>query len=185
MHTAFVQGGPQDLQRNPQWGVPEGSVVPAFVSGASYHLGSVTGSAGLPPQLSEIGGGIANMINGYVVQPFRSLRRKTSTQIDTSGPWGLSQQNYDNFTKGYANATTVPNPRWLASGLGSGSPNQASVGQIGDGGGIAGWISSLYGIDPSNPTQPVARQKTSGPLGLVTNQPMPQWPVPPPIFNSN
>lgn len=144
----------------------------------------MTGWAGLPPQPSEMGGGVANLINGYIVQPLRSLYTN-STKINTHGPWGLSQQNYDNFTKGYADATTVPNPQWLTSGVGSGSPSQAPAGQIGDGGGIAGWISSLYDVDPANPTQPVAQQQTTGPLGLVTNQPMPQWPVPPQIFNTN
>ena len=48
MIGAFLQGGPQDLPRHPQWGIPGGSVVPAFVGSASNHLGYVTGLAGLP-----------------------------------------------------------------------------------------------------------------------------------------
>jgi hypothetical protein len=43
MANAFTQGGSQDLQRHPQWGVPKGSAVKAFVGGASNHLGFVTG----------------------------------------------------------------------------------------------------------------------------------------------
>jgi hypothetical protein len=35
MAEAFSQGGSQDLQRNPQWGIPKGSFVPAFVGSAS------------------------------------------------------------------------------------------------------------------------------------------------------
>ncbi|MBP2859711.1 hypothetical protein J8657_19125, partial [Dickeya oryzae] len=42
MTSAFVQGGTQDLQRNPAWGIPSGFAVPAFVDVASYHLGVVT-----------------------------------------------------------------------------------------------------------------------------------------------
>jgi hypothetical protein len=66
---------------------------------------------------------------------------------------------------------------------GTGSQDQSSIGQIG-GGGKAGWISTLQGIDPANPTQPAGPQKAFGPLGLVSNQPMPDWPIPPPIFNT-
>jgi hypothetical protein len=31
MSEAFNQGGSQDLQRHPQWGIPNGSTVPAFI----------------------------------------------------------------------------------------------------------------------------------------------------------
>jgi hypothetical protein len=58
MTGAFLPNGSQDLQRHPQWGIPENSFVRAFTGGASYHLGSVTRWAGLPEKLSEIGGGI-------------------------------------------------------------------------------------------------------------------------------
>src|SRR5882757_3699494 len=103
MSDAFNQGGSQDLQRNSQWGIPEGSVVPAFVSSASYHLGSVTRQAGLPKILSEIGGGTANRINADIVQPLKHLFRYKSDPIDTGGDiWGLSKQNYANFSKGFA-----------------------------------------------------------------------------------
>jgi hypothetical protein len=67
MIDAFSQGGSQDLQRNPQWGIPEGSVVPAFVGSASYHLGSVTRWSGIPREWEEIGGGMANLENRYIL----------------------------------------------------------------------------------------------------------------------
>src|SRR5215472_11180645 len=63
MAMAFRQGGPQDLQRHPQWGIPSGSVVPAFVGSASNHLGYVTALAGLPLLWSQIGGGFANRLH--------------------------------------------------------------------------------------------------------------------------
>jgi hypothetical protein len=45
-------------------------------------------------------------------------------------------------------------------------------------------MSSLRGIDPMNPTQRAAPQKPSGSLGIVSNQPMPDWPFPLPIFKT-
>lgn len=38
MAGAFMRGGSQDLQRNPQWGIPKGSFVPAFVGSARTIL---------------------------------------------------------------------------------------------------------------------------------------------------
>jgi hypothetical protein len=45
---------------------------------------------------------------------------------------------------------------------------------------VASWIAGLAGVDPQNPAQPPSQD--SRPLGFFTNKPMPQWPVPPPIF---
>lgn len=183
VRAAFNQGGEQDLQRHPQWGIPKESVVPAFVGSASYHLGLVTGKAGLPQVLSEIGGGAANMVNGYVTQPVMKLLGQKSTEIDTSCPRFLSRQNYTNLTKGYSDATAVRKPAWLTNDFGYGAPGQIPAGQIGNGKSIANWVSSLYGIDVTDPTRPAAPQ-TARPLGIVTNEPTPDWPVPPPIFNT-
>jgi len=98
MTGAFFQGGPQDLQRHPQWGSPKGSVVPAFVGSASYHLGQVTRFAGLPVEWSERSGGIPNWVNGRILNP-TAPRLDIKSKIDTSGPYGLSAQNYDNIVK--------------------------------------------------------------------------------------
>jgi hypothetical protein len=49
--------------------------------------------------------------------------------------------------------------------------------------GIANWIAGLAGVDPTNPTQPTP-QPVDRLRGLVSNEPMPDWPFPPPIFNS-
>ena len=163
----FRPGGSEDIQRDPQWGIPENGFVPAYISSASHYLGFVSGLTGTPLGLVEKAGG------------------QTNGGSNKSGPYGVSQQNHANLVKGYTDATALPNPDWLTNDFGYGSQGRIPRGQIGDGNGSASWIASVYGIDPSNPTQPVARQQTTGPLGLVTNQPMPQWPVPPPIFNTN
>jgi hypothetical protein len=165
MAVDFTRGGPQDIQRGTQWGIPEGSTVPAFASGASHYLGFVSGLTGMPLRLSYMGGGFLNR-----------------SGVDTSGPSGVSQQNYKNLMQGWSDATAMPPPSWMTNSLANGFQDQPSIGQIG-GGGQAGWISTLQGIDPVDPTQPAAPQAT-GPLGLVSNQPMPDWPIPPPIFNT-
>ena len=160
----FDRGGSQDLQRGHQWGIPEGSTVPAFASGASFYLGAVNRLTGLPLTLSHMGGGLLNLHG-----------------VDRSGPWGVSQQNDKNLMQGWSDATATPPPSWIA-GTGAGFPDQPPIGQIG-GGGKAGWISTLQGIDPANPTRPAPPQRAR-PLGLVSNQPMPDWPIPLPIFNT-
>jgi hypothetical protein len=50
----------------------------------------------------------------------------------------------------------------------AGSPSPVS--------GLANWAAGLAGVDPTNPMQPTARLP-----GLVSNEPMPDWPFPPPI----
>lgn len=153
MTGAFRPNGPQDLQRHPQWGIPKDSVVPAFVSSASYHLGSVTRQAGLPKILSEIGGGTANRIN--VV---KRLFGNKSDPVDTSGDfWGLSKQNYANFSKGFSDVGAAGNGAPLVNDFGYRPQVQYPAGQIGDGNGlgVGDWRFSLVGIDPMNPTQPV------------------------------
>lgn len=160
----FRPGGSQDIQRGSQWGIPDGSVVHAFVSGASHYLGFVNGLTGIPLEYSERGGGLTN------------------GGIDKSGPYGISQQNYQNLLKGSQDATSAVKPVWLANDFGYGTQGDVPVGQIGNGRGAA-WTSSLSGIDPSNPIRPAAPQRQVGSLGLVTSEPMPDWPIPPPIFN--
>ena len=82
----FHPGGPQDLQRDPQWGIPEGSFVPAFISSASHYLGYVSGLTGTPLELPEIAGGFTNGGD------------------NTNGPHGVSRQNHFNLAKGFSDA---------------------------------------------------------------------------------
>jgi hypothetical protein len=164
MAKAFTQGGSQDLQRHPQWGIPKDSVVKAFVGGASNHLGFVTGFAGIPKEWSQIGGGVANTINGDVVQPTKKSLGYEYTDIDTNGPYGLSRQNDANITQGYADgvaARKTPAPFEAGSkaqvpfdDYGYNPQPARRAGQIGDGRGIAGLIASLAGIDPQELTPP-------------------------------
>jgi hypothetical protein len=101
---------------------------------------------------------------------------------DNRGPHGVSQQNHQNLIKGQSDAASAA-PVWATNNFGYGSQGQLPAGQIGGGTG-ARWTSSLRGIDPMNPAQPAGPQTASGPLGLVSDQPMPDWPFPPPIFNT-
>jgi hypothetical protein len=174
MANAFTQGGSQDLQRHPQWGLPNGSVARAFVGGASNHLGFVTGYAGLLKVLSQIGGGVANTINGDIVQPGRKFFGLEYTDIDTSGPYGLSSQNDANITQGYADgvaARKAPAPFEAGStaqvpfkDYGYNPQPARQAGQIGGGGGIAGLIASLANIDPQEPTPPVWPPQADRPI---------------------
>jgi hypothetical protein len=93
MAADFKRWGSQDLQRGTQWGIPEGSVVPAFASGASHYLGFVSGLNGIPLEYAEIGGKATN--------PFNK---------DPSGPYGISQQNYQNLVRGQSDATAMRAP---------------------------------------------------------------------------
>ena len=162
----FRPEGSEDLQRAPQWNVPANGFVPAYVSSASHYLGFVSGLTDTPVDLIER---VAGPIHGG---PFRN------------GPHGVSWQNHLNLVKGYGDATAMPNVERITNDFRYGPPAQAAAGQVGDGKGVANWVSSLYDVDPSNPTQPVAQQQTEGPLGLVSNKPMPNWPVPPPIYKT-
>jgi hypothetical protein len=68
MTSAFWPGGSEELQRNPRWGIPPDSFVRAYISGASDHFGYVTGKAGLPRELAEVGGGVHNLYSKHVLE---------------------------------------------------------------------------------------------------------------------
>lgn len=154
MIAAFGQGGSQDLQRSPQWGIPKGSAVPAFVGSASDHLGYVSAQAGFPIDWPEIAGGAVNAVNGKVVQPGKARLGFDATNIDTSGPHGLSQQNAANIAQGYAHGIAASQRPSPFDDYRYDPQPQPGVNRIGDGNGITGWVSSLSGIDPDEPTPP-------------------------------
>jgi hypothetical protein len=90
-------------------------------------------------------------------------------------PYGDEQIRYLDQTNP-ANPQAAPSAA-SAPAAGVVSPaNQSSFG-----GGLANWAAGLAGVDPTNPMQP-APQPTDRLPGLVSNQPMPDWPFPPPIF---
>jgi hypothetical protein len=91
----FKRSGSQDLQRGSQWGIPEGSFVPAFTSAASHYLGFVSGLQDIPLEFAKIGGGLQNLFDPNNLFKPNSLFKK-----DTSGPYGLSQQNYRSLMQG-------------------------------------------------------------------------------------
>jgi hypothetical protein len=147
MKNAFWPNGSQDLQRNPQWGIPENSFVRAFTGGASYHLGSVTRWAGLPETLSEIGGGIPHWFS--------------RPSVESELP-GLSQRNYEDISKGFSDANLPRNAPSLMSDFGYNPQAQYPPGQIGDGNGlgVGDWRFAFAGVDPSSPMQPVPPLQT-------------------------
>ncbi len=152
MTAAFRQGGSQDLQRHPQWGVPNGSAVPAFAGAASNHLGYVSAMAGVPMMWPEVAGGAVNWTNGNVVQPVRRLVGRRATTIDTSGPYGLSKQNHDNIAQGYSDGLAASRAPASFNDYGGSPQAGQDVGKIGDGNGVGGGL-----------------------LGLINNQIKPWW----------
>ena len=165
MVASFSQGGSQDMQRYPKWGIPDGSVVPAFVGSASNHLGYVTGLAGLPMSSSEIGGGTINGANAVwqTVRPWIPFAHLKSTPIDTGGDYFLSRQNQANISQGYSDGLAASKPPSPFESYGDLTQAQPDDGQVG-GDGIPSWRSSLSGVDPDEPAPP------AWPLG--TNQPI-------------
>src|SRR5207302_3521642 len=130
MIAAFSQGGSQDLQRHTQWGIPKGSVVPAFVGAASNHLGYVSGLAGVPVPLSEFGGGVLNGANSFW-QSAKDLLGLKSNRIDTDGPYWLSKQNHANVFQGYSDGLAASQPPSQFNDYGYGAQPKPQEGQIG------------------------------------------------------
>lgn len=153
MTAAFLPGGSQDLQRHAQWGIPKGSIVPAFVGSASNHLGYVTALAGLPMDFAETGGGAANEANA-AVQYLKGLRGHSSDKIDTSGPHGLSKQNYANIAQGYSDGLAAGETPAAFNDYGYYPRPQAPAAQIGGGNGISSFPESLVGVNPDEPEPP-------------------------------
>jgi len=159
MAEAFMQGGSQDLQRHPQWGIPKGSTVPAFVGSASNHLGYVTALTPVPMALSEIGGGAANLFHG--------LR---DSKIDTSGPYWLSQQNHANIAQGFNDGLAAGKPPTPFNDYGYPTQPQPAAGQIGDGNGISPFSAGLAGINPDEPAPPTWPPQPNGPIRYLTSR---------------
>jgi hypothetical protein len=161
MTAAFLPFGTQDLQRHPQWGIPEGSMVPAFVGSASNHLGYVAALAGLPMNWAEIGGGAANLENAArqdIVSLWSRLITGTTpsrpVRIDTDGPFKLSKQNHFNIAQGYAAGLAAQRPPAPFDDYGYSAQRQSTGSQIGDGGGIAPLSATLASVNPDEPAPP-------------------------------
>jgi len=163
MTSAFWPGGSEELQRNPRWGIPPSSFVPAYISAASDHFGYITGAAGLPRELAEIGGGAHNLYSwarakaGNLISDVPSLH-----PIDVSGKDGLSRVNEVNLAQGYAAGRAAGNPPTPFNDYGYDGQPQPMAGQIGDGKGISPFSAGLAGIasdEPAPPTWPPAADK--------------------------
>jgi hypothetical protein len=159
MISAFRQGGSQDQQRNPQWGIPKGSVALAFIGGASNHLGYIAASAGFPREWAEIAGGWENGIHG-----------RKNKSIDTSGPHSLSKQNYVNIVQGFNDGAGAGNPPSPFDDHGYNSQPKFG-GQTGsNGSGVSGWASSILGINPDEPAPPAWSPQANQPIRYLSSR---------------
>lgn len=149
MAHVFWPGGSEELQRNPRWGIPSNSFVPAYISAASDHFGYVTGAAGLPQEWAENGGGLHNLYSWTM-----SKVRKQEGSIRISGPRFLSEQNASNIAQGYAAGVAARKRRSAFDNYGYGTPPQTAADDIGDGNGIPAFSLSLADINPDEPTPP-------------------------------
>ena len=113
----------------------------------------MTGLAGLPVPLSEIGGGVLNGANA-MWQSTKHVLHFDSAPIDTDGPYWLAKQNHANIFQGYSDGLAANQPSQPFNDFGLGAKPQSTESQIGDGNGITDWISSLSGVDPQEPTPP-------------------------------
>jgi hypothetical protein len=141
---------PEDLQRNPRWGIPPNSFVRAYTSAASDHFGHVTAAAGLPCELAEVGGGAHNLFN-WVGDKRDSLSYGASHPIDIEGKWGLSKVNEANLAQGYAAGRAAGRSPAPFNDYGYNPQPQRAAGQIGDGNGISTFSAGLAGINPDEP----------------------------------
>jgi hypothetical protein len=133
--------------------------VPAFTSSASNHLGYVTALTPIPMLAAEVGGGVSNGLGatGQWIAYWNRNRRNTGgvvqppPSIDTSGPYGLSQQNHANIAQGYQQGLIANQPPSAFKDYGyAAQPPRASK-AIGDGNGIVPFLTSLTGVDPDEP----------------------------------
>jgi hypothetical protein len=144
MTSAFWPGGSEELQRNPRWGIPANSFVRAYISSASNHFGYVTGAAGLPRGLAEVGGGLHNQFSKALLKP----------DVDVEGKAGVSKVNEANIAQGYAAGLAANTPPERFNDYGYNSQPDASTDQIGDGKGVAPLSEMMLGVNPGEPEPP-------------------------------
>jgi hypothetical protein len=169
MTAAFLPGGSEDLQRHPQWGIPKGSVVPAFVGSASNHLGFVTAAAGLPMDWAEIGGGAANGANA-VRQFLRRLGGREWDAIDTGGPYWLSKQNHANIADGYAAGLASVTPPAAFNDYGYGTQPRGAPAQLGSDDGISPFGEVVVGVNPDEPVPPTWPPQQNKPVRYLSSR---------------
>jgi hypothetical protein len=154
MTSAFWPGGSEELQRNPRWGIPPNSFVPAYISAASDHFGYVTGAAGLPRELADYGGGVHNvysLMRGKMSDWINGTDRTRSIDVNKNG---LSKVNAANIAQGYAAGAASRHSPSPFNSYGNGEQQGNEPGAIGDGNGISPAAESISGIDPDEPASP-------------------------------
>jgi hypothetical protein len=177
MAQAFRRGGEQDLQRHAQWGVPNGLFVPAFTSSASNHLGYVTALTPIPMAATEVGGGASNRLGamGQLLKEFNKSRRNTGAQspspppMDTSGPYGLSQQNHANIVHGYEYGRRSSVPPSAFEDYGHDAQPRGAAAVLGDGNGVAPFTGSLAGVNADEPPLPSWPPAATAPVRYLSS----------------
>jgi len=129
---------------------------------------------------------------GRIYDPFTDSQLNAALRKEfvypRSGPAGLLPSitgqpplPYTSEQLQYLEQANGNNPQASASGAGGAPVRAVSPANRNYSGNVSNWIAGLAGVDPQNPTQPAPSQDSRA-LGFFTNKPMPQWPVPPPIF---
>lgn len=126
--------------------------MPAYISAASNHFGYITGAAGLPRELAEIGGGAHNLFSKLFI----------NKGVDIDGRDFLSKANEANIAQGYAAGHAAGKPPTPFNDYGYGAAPQPAAGQLGEGSGISPFSAGLAGInldEPAPPTWPPAADR--------------------------
>lgn len=124
----------------------------------------MTGLAGLPMALSEIGGGVLNGANAI------GHWLSGGTKINTDGPYWLSNQNGANILQGFNDGLAARQPPAPFNDYGYGAPRQHTPGQIGDGNGISLFPTTLAGINPDERAPPAWPPGQNRPIRYLSAQ---------------
>lgn len=170
MAYGFRDDGSEDLQRNPQWGIPPNSFVRAYTSAASDHFGNVTASAGVPRELAESGGAMHNWLSWARSKAASVLGSSDVHPIDIEGKYGLSKVNEANIAQGYAAGLAANRPPAPFNDYGYNPQPQAAAGQIGDGNGISPFPAMLHGINPDEAAPPEWPPQQSSPVRYLSSK---------------
>jgi hypothetical protein len=97
---------------------------------------------------------LAEVAGGYINRANKAKQDPSDPSIDADGRYGLSRHNDHNIVQGYSDGLAASGSPAPFSGYGYGTQPAPPPNQIGDGNGIADWLTSLSGVDPDEPTPP-------------------------------
>ena len=132
--------------------------------------------------------GTGRLYDPFTDAQFSRALRKEFVRPGSGPPWllpsitGKAPLPYADDQLRFLNQVNPANSRAVPSAVNAPAPRLAAPANRSSlGAGLANWAAGLAGVDLMNPMQP-APQPTDRLSGLVSNQPMPDWPFPPPIF---